>query len=312
MMNRFRWLAACVAAGIGVAAWAQKVDFKINYEPGAYVITHTTTMTESRNINGQWGKSQTSMVATTDMTVGKADANGKREVTFTVRHLKYETSMGDDKVMKYDSAADTAPQDRHTKQLNAFIDKTISMTVDSKGQADNVVGIDAIFDAMGTVPTGNARDKYTKEFRDSLISGLVQPVASPTKPVSKDDSWTADSALTLMVGKSIPVTQTYTLTEIKNDVATVTSKATVNEAMAADTTAAVDCTMHVDVATGLTTSATVALKITIIGGDNVKEVTGSMIGTLETTIKKGTYEAAKEKEAPKNEPTTRETRRRQR
>jgi len=127
VMNRLRWLFVCVVAGVGVAAWGQKIDLKVNYEPSVYVTTQTTTTTTTRTPQGRNGQSEsvsrTRTVVGMERSMGQADADGQREITLTFRRAKWET-LGDDGsvIQTYDTATDTESTDRMVRAYRAVID----------------------------------------------------------------------------------------------------------------------------------------------------------------------------------------------
>ena len=146
-MNQFRWLIVCVAVSVGLAAWAEeKVELKINYEPGDYVMMSSMTMKMAMTIDGRTYNMRTRVATATDMTVGKADADGNREVTFTYRHIKTDATQDGRAIMAYDSASDDDPQHPAGKTYAAMIGKTITVTVDSKGGC-KAQGVDEIAEA---------------------------------------------------------------------------------------------------------------------------------------------------------------------
>jgi len=315
-MNRFRWLTVCVAMGCGVAAWGQKIELKVNYEPGPYVMTQTMAMDMTVNVADQTVKNQMNMVTVMDMSVGKADADTNREIKVTFRQMKVDMSSGGKVFMKFDSAVDAESKDPMARMYNAMIGKTLSMTLDTTGKASNLKGMDELFSAMVDALPGEADESMKANMKgigNSIYEGFSQSGVFPDKPVAKGDTWEVDSQLTLPMGMPMQVRQVNTLKAIKDGVATVESKAVVKMERDADTKAdaeteagadtattggremnmTIDSTALVTIATGLAETTTMTQTGTFVMSVGEMEMQMTMDGEHKITIAKGAYKPAK-------------------
>jgi len=300
-MNRLHWLIACVAAGVSVAALAQeKVNLKINYEPGVYVVTQNLRSTIQRN-----GEEVRSQVNTIEMTVGKADAKGNRSITLTYREVKAEYT--EDGLAKPHGMIPI---------VNAMLNKPVTFTIDARGKPGKLTGMEKIYDAIPEADKKTAERLLPKQFTNILCTLTM---SLPSKSVKIDDAWAAGSqvAVSTPIGGTIYLTPlegvayhepvegiTFTLAEVKNGVATVTGTMTIGEpsreAQSFTTTALID------VATGLATSVTLALETVSVrtrNGDTTVYLNDDA-DKLKITVTKGAYKPPKEspREAPKTAP----------
>ena len=308
-MNRFRWLVVCAAMGISLAAGAQKIELKVNYEPGTYVMKQDMTMDMSIDVDGQTIKARTVMALTAEMIVGKAGKDGSRETKLTFRHIKNEVSQDGNTVMEYDSS-DKKAQDPVARLYGAMIDRTITMTIDSQGAASNISGFDEVIDAMleGGELVGMPKEKLKKDFGSTFLESFSQMKTFPDKPVGKGDSWEISTDLAIPVLGDMQIKQVCTLKDVKDGVATVTIKGSMKAggSEGADENAeedggmpglremnmTMDGTMLMNVATGLAKSMTMTQKGTFVMSVNGMEMKTTMDGGHKITISKGTYKAS--------------------
>jgi hypothetical protein len=301
-MNRFRWLVVCVAVSVGVAAGAQKIDLKVNYDPGTYVMVQDMTMDMLMDVAGQTIKTKTTMAMTAEMVVGKADKDGNREMKLTFRHMKTEVSQGGQVMMKFDSTNKGA-KDPMAQMYGAMIDKTITMTVDSRGRTSNIQGFDELMGAvLANVPDGPEKENLKKNFGNQWLEGFGQMQAFPDKPVAKGDTWEMSKDFSFPMLGDAQITQVFTLKDVKDGVATLGITAEMkaegdgegeSDANVREMNMIIDGTMLVDVATGLAKSTTMSQQGTFVMTVQGMEMSMTMDGQQKVTITKGAYKAPK-------------------
>ena len=279
------------------------IDLRINYDPGTYVMVQNMTMNMSMNMGGQSVKTKTTMVMTAELVVGKADNAGSREMTFTFRHMKTETSQGGQTVMTFDSSNKKA-QDPMSQMYNAMIGRTITMTVDPRGTSSNVRGFDEMMDAMlKDVPEGPEKANLRKSFGSQLLEGLGQMQTFPDKPVSRGDTWEEAKDVSLPMMGEAQIKQVFTLKDVKGGVATIGISAEIKAqggegdddppASIREMSMTLDGTMFVEIATGLARSGTMTQQASFVVFANGMEMEMTMDGEHNITITKGTYTAPK-------------------
>lgn len=308
-MNRFRWVTVCLAAGIGLAAWGQKMDLKVNYEPGVYTTTQTTITTSKTEGYGQSKKSAKRMVVVMERSVGQADAKGNREIALTFRHAKSETLADDGSVTQtHDTATEPESTDPMIRAYRAVIGKPFIMTIHPTGfRIGN-------FKGQSEIAKAAKREDFLvgKVFGD-LSNGIGHTTMLSWKPVDVGESWeTLGEVLeSVLWGKHV-----YTLKEVADGVAMATVKGTATyeydqwkEMMKnapggtilytgppltitkADGVA--DRAILIDVATGMITSITSTVKSTSVVDDGMEKVTTVIDQQQEYTCTKGAYKAPK-------------------
>ena len=308
-MHTFRWLAVCAAASVAATAWAQeKINLTFNPEPGFYVVKQEVVGNSSGVVDGQSTTGQTRGAVTVEMSFGPPNAAGKRNVKLVYRRAQLEITGGRVVFLKYDSAKDRGKSKNPAALMyDALIDKVISATLDADGKVLDDKGLDELIDVFGkaegkTYPVDSVeRANYRKLLRKDLIEQCISPFPLiPGKPVAKGDSWKTTVTKAVPLLDIVSFRQTSTLTDIKDNQATIVIKATMAEESksAAKSTAAgtvhqanitIEGTALMDVATGLAMSETLTQKGTISLMIDKNEVTMSISGTVKHTMVKGTY-----------------------
>jgi len=310
-MQAYRWLAALVLGlGLSVAVMAQdKITLKVNYEPGTYLLTSKTQTATS--MTGDM-KMSSSMIMTmiTEMEVAKADDKGNREVKSSFKQIKMEQTVGNT-TCNYDSAiGDNGKIGPIGNAFGAMIGKTITLTLDSKGGACNIRGVEEMVAAMmknsGLPASAEAalKNQFGQKMVEETFSNLQ---AFPDKPVAKGDTWDIIKKMELKVVGATDFKQTNTLKDVKNKNAiiaftgtlkkpkTTTSGPAGQTATIQDLSITQNGTSQVIIDTGMVKQTDMAQRgsFTVIAGegDSKKEMkfTLDTVGTV--TIEKGMYKA---------------------
>ena len=310
MRHTIRWFAVCaLAAGLCVAAQAQeKIDLKINYEPGKYFVTKDVTM----HVNTAGDRASESTIRSTmamDMEVGKPDAQGTRQLAVTYRQIKFEQKQ-DDQTVKFDSTA-KAQADQVPpvgKLFQGMLDKTVTITLDGQGQVTAIAGIDEMIASM--LKSAGMDEKAAATLKEQFGERMVeetfgQMFLMPGKPVAKGDTWEVDKSFDLPVIGPATYTQICTLKDIKDGVAVVGIKGSLTSEGGQPTATSgpgaaamtineltVEGTTQMEIATGMAKQADVTQKgtmtLTVGEGGAKKEIKITLNGQAKTTIEKVT------------------------
>jgi len=304
-------LCGVLAMAVTAGAWAQedkaaekapeKIDLKINYEPGSYVVTKNVTMNVERG-GEQAAKSQIQSQMIMDMVVGKPDASGNRELDVTYREVRFERKDGE-QTEKFDSAEGKHSELPMGKMFEGMVGKKITVTVDPHGKVSQIKGVDEMVAAM-LKNAGVEADRAAaikESFGDRMVKEtFAQMFAMPGKPVGKGDTWeSTDKDVVLPLVGATQFKQTATLKDIKDGVATIAITGTLHSA-GAETPAGgpavkvnsldVSGTMTMDIATGMVKHADVTQKgdltLTTGEGEAKKEHKITLNGRTITTVEK--------------------------
>jgi len=315
-MHVFRWFALCaVVMGVCVGVSAQdkeaapakageKIDLKINFTPGTYVVTKEVTM-HVDTAGERPTASQIHTVMVMDMEVGKPDAQGNRDLAVTYRQIKFDQKQGE-QAMKYDSSAGTPAEQLPPmgKMFEGMLGKTVTVTLDGHGKVSQIKGVDEMIASMLHAGMDEqAAEALKKQFGDRIAEETFgQLLIMPGKPVAKGDTWEVDKPLELPVIGSVQYTQICTLKDVSDGVATVGVKGTLRSVGGkAPTTQpgaptmmihemTVEGTTLMEIATGMAKRSDVTQKgtLTVTAGEGAekRETKITLNGTAKTTIEK--------------------------
>jgi len=283
---------------------SEKVSLAFNPEPGVYVMMQEVVTSTTVVMNGRSETAQIRAVVTMDMSFGPANSAGKRNMKLVYRRVQLEASSGGMVHRWYDSAKSKSITNSD-RTYDALIGTTISATLDANGKPLDVKGLDDVIetkmrDILKESPMSEREQaEYKQCFRQEMIEeSFGRYRVTPDKPVGRGDSWRTASTFSYPILSTIPLVQTCTLADVKDNVATVSVKATLTENGKPLTTVSkqgssqmdmlITGTALVDITTGLTTSETMTHK----GSMDVKTANGNKMkvttnGTTKRTITKG-------------------------
>ena len=322
-MRSIRWVACVVvAAGLCVNSWAaekeapavkapEKIELKVNYAPGAYVVTKEVTMRlELAGETPTSSQIHTTMVM--DMEVGRPDAQGNRELAVTYRKIVFEQKQNDQAVTAYDSSA-CVPKEKLSqagKMFEGMLGRTITVALDPRGQAGSIKGVEEMIAAM--LQNAGLEERNTaaikQQFGDRMVEETFGQLMMPGKPVARGDTWEVDKPLELSVVGAVRYRQVCTLKDIQGGVAVVGVKGSLSsdkvetggEADGDDAKPSglsvtisemtVEGTTRLDIATGMAWQSEVTHKgtLTLTTGEGEKkhETKLTLHGTAKTGIEK--------------------------
>ena len=197
---------------LAAAAQAQtpvKYELKQKYTPGDYVMTMTSDMDQTTQMEAGMSMAQKiQMVMVSQMSIGKPGPEGQK-VEVAYKRIK-QSVTGGPMSLEFDSAG---PADEQNPMLapmyNALLDTTISFTVGPDGEISNVSGMDKMWEKMaGAAPGGAAAammGSMKEQFGDKMLEQIAGPAKMflPDKAVAKGESWTVEQDLPLpMIGQA--------------------------------------------------------------------------------------------------------------
>ena len=169
-----------------------KVDLKIKFTPGVYLLTETMTMpmTMKMTAGGQTRpmKTDITMAIGGDVEISKPNDSGEQDVRFACRTVKTAIAMMG-QTMQYDSAG---PPDKQTPQLARALKPLVGAEVTLTGKEGKWTNV---AEALTTV-LAKINDRQMRQQMKGLWEPFLQEMLTkhwakmiPAKPVGPGDEW---------------------------------------------------------------------------------------------------------------------------
>lgn len=196
-----------------ISADGRSVDLSFNLKPGnSYVYTSKV----EQDINSMGMKTTNNIFAAYTYTVTASENNNvKLSVHYNKMNMEMNMNGETVKISSEDDNEQSAP-------FRMLIGKPFTMEISPKGNIMNIEGWEEI---------GKMANFKTEDIKQMMGSSFN---FYPDKPVKVGESWTKDISSSMQMFK-MDIKSTYTLKEIKGDVAILDSKATIT--MSPDATA---------------------------------------------------------------------------
>lgn len=242
-ISRLRGLAvaALALAVLCTAATAdEKVTLEQRYAPGEYVMTVTTTWDQTAEVNDVPQPAQRmSKTIVADLTVGKPDESGAREIVMAFSRIAEEQRIGLE-TATYDSEGPAELQSPALARIyDPMLHTEVKIVLDAEGKAKRVEGLDRLWE---TIAEQNqqiaplARQMKTIMGDETIAAIFGEGVRLlPNKPVKVGDKWHAELDVEVPPLGKVPYRADMKLTLLKGSgedrlaVFEITGKATINQ-----------------------------------------------------------------------------------
>ncbi len=181
---------------------------------------------------GAMGDMQNTVVMNYDLLIKEKDSDGNFIILTTFKKMGFDTKSPQGNI-SYSSDSKTESNDMASamigKIFGGMIGQSFSMTVNKNGEVTELKGMEAIFNNMiknmglDTVPGGmQAVAGFRNQFSDEQFKKNFGESFNilPSKEVKVGDTWAIDNNNNMM-GFEMKTKNTYTLKEIKGDLAIV-------------------------------------------------------------------------------------------
>ncbi|MBL7704118.1 MAG: hypothetical protein JNM21_01105 [Taibaiella sp.] len=187
-------------AASGKSGSGDTYDLKFNLKPGAAYIYDMDVM---QNVEAAGNSSTNNLYSKYTFNVKEAaEGNSKIEVVYDLMRMEMK-SMGNTIKM---SSEDQTPEAQGFRDM---VNKPFSMTVSPEGKVVSIDGWESI------EKSGAMKSEDLKQSMETSLNIF------PDKAVKVGDTWKKDAAMSMQMFK-MNISSTYTLTEVKGNIATIT------------------------------------------------------------------------------------------
>lgn len=187
-------------AANGKSSSGDTYDLKFNLKPGAAYIYDMDVM---QNVEAAGNTSTNNLYSKYTFNVKEAaEGNSKIEVVYDLMRMEMK-SMGNTIKM---SSEDQTPEAQGFRDM---VNKPFSMTVSPAGKVISIDGWESI------EKSGAMKSEDLKQSMETSLNIF------PDKAVKVGDTWKKDAAMSMQMFK-MNISSTYTLTEVKGNIATIT------------------------------------------------------------------------------------------
>lgn len=187
-------------AASGKSGSGDTYDLKFNLKPGAAYIYDMDVM---QNVEAAGNSSTNNLYSKYTFNVKEAaEGNSKIEAVYDLMRMEMK-SMG--KTIKM-SSEDQTPEAQGFRDM---VNKPFSMTVSPEGKVVSIDGWESI------EKSGAMKSEDLKQSMETSLNIF------PDKAVKVGDTWKKDAAMSMQMFK-MNISSTYTLTEVKGNIATIT------------------------------------------------------------------------------------------
>jgi len=235
-------------AATGKTGSGDTYDLKFNLKPGT---TYSYDMDVKQNVEAAGTSSTNNLYSKYTFNVKEAaEGNSKMEVIYDLMRMEMK-SMGNTVKM---SSEDQTPESQGFRDM---VNKPFSMTVSPEGKVVSIDGWENI-DKSGAMKSD--------DLKQSMETSLN---IFPNKAVKVGDTWKKDAAMSMQMFK-MNISSTYTLTEVKGNVATISMDSEIkmgqdnsaqSNGMTMDMKGTQKGKMDVELSTGMTLSGNITQDI---------------------------------------------------
>lgn len=187
-------------AATGKSGSGDTYDLKFNLKPGAAYLYDMDVM---QNVEAAGNASTNNLYSKYTFNVKEAaEGNSKIEVVYDLMRMEMK-SMGNTIKM---SSEDQTPEAQGFRDM---VNKPFSMTVSPEGKVVSIEGWESI------EKNGAMKSEDLKQSMETSLNIF------PDKAVKVGDTWKKDAAMSMQMFK-MNISSTYTLTEVKGNIATIT------------------------------------------------------------------------------------------
>ena len=215
-----------------VATAQEKYTIQPRFEPGKYVQTQMTDndmVTRVGDLDSEDGipmkQVQTFKYL---LEVSRPDAQGTQKMKMTFAEIKMtQTTMGME--MIFDSTDEDLQNPNLAPMFNAMLGSEITFDMTKDGKAENVSGLDELFDKMfKNIPgmTTVMLESMKKNMGDEMLSGMLGGLeyTKSREPRAVGEKWTDNQSITIPFLGKTEIESTDTLLSVKDDVAVIASE----------------------------------------------------------------------------------------